>query len=226
MRCTSWLSFRLVWCFSFFFPTVEHLRKADIPSHQASIEYVRYLEECITKLKAQCDTDAQSRTTETGLPSPTSREPYNPDRNHGNIFDAGSPDVEMTNSDISSPAFTHSAGRSQQPSISPALLPEDSRDRHNSYSSVSTEYRQHRYSVSSTASPSFGSLPHGYPQSIHSGSGSTFTSPALLPQRDLDQEATTALLMLNQADRRHPSTAPSGSGTAGRGMSVRDLLST
>jgi hypothetical protein len=45
------------------------------------------------------------------------------------------------------------------------------------------------------------------------------TSPALAPQRDLDQEATAALLMLN-TDRR-----ASKQGTAARGMSVRDLLS-
>ena len=147
----------------------------------------------------------------------------------------------MTSSGIPSPSFTHNTNRSQQPSISPALLPRDSRDRdrNNSYSSVSTtEYRQHRYSVSSATSPAggFGSLPQGYAQSIHSvsgsGAGSTFTSPALLPQRDrdLDQEATAALLMLNQADRRQGGggggRSGSGSGTAGRGMSVRDLLST
>ena len=48
-------------------------------------------------------------------------------------------------------------------------------------------------------------------------SGSALTSPALAPQRDMDQEATAALLMLN-SDRR--------GNAGGRGMSVQDLLST
>lgn len=49
--------------------------------------------------------------------------------------------------------------------------------------------------------------------------GSALTSPALQPQRDrdLDQEATAALMMLN-CDRR-------GMVDGGRGMSVKDLLS-
>jgi hypothetical protein len=42
------------------------------------------------------------------------------------------------------------------------------------------------------------------------------TSPALNPQSELDQEAMAALLMLNN-DRRD---------SKGRGLSVRDLLST
>jgi hypothetical protein len=50
----------------------------------------------------------------------------------------------------------------------------------------------------------------------------SLTSPALLPQRDrdMDQEATAALLMLN-TDRRG-----THGGIGGRGMSVKDLLST
>jgi hypothetical protein len=49
------------------------------------------------------------------------------------------------------------------------------------------------------------------------------TSPALLPQRDrdMDQEATAALLMLN-TDRRGTHGNIGGRG----GMSVKDLLST
>lgn len=142
------------------------------------------------------------------------------------MTDVGSPDIEMTSSGMPSPAFTNSAGRSNQPSVSPALLADDMRDRHNSYSSISTEYRHHRYSLSSNTSPNFGPQGHGYPPSIHSASGSALPSPALMPQRDFDQEATAALLMLNQADRRHSSATTGGRTTAGRGMSVRDLLST
>ena len=148
-------------------------------------------------------------------------EAYNHSHGYGAALDAGSPDVDMTSSSSApSPSFTPIAGRSQQPSISPALRPQDP-SRHNSYSSVSSDYRLHSYSTSTTTSPFFGPQ-GGYPdaqQRAHSAYGSALTSPALPPQRDLDQEATTALLMLNQMDRRTSSTA------APRGMSVRDLLS-
>jgi hypothetical protein len=133
-----------------------------------------------------------------------------------------------SSSSATSPSFTPIAGRSQQPSISPALGPQQqgSQSRHDSYSSVSSDYRLHGYTTSATTSPFFGPQ-GGYADaqqqqhhSAHSAYGSALTSPALPPQRDLDQEATAALLMLNQMDRR-----TSTSNGAPRGMSVRDLLS-
>ncbi|CAK7565130.1 MAG: hypothetical protein SEPTF4163_003039 [Sporothrix epigloea] len=64
-------------------------------------------------------------------------------------------------------------------------------------------------------------------------SGSTLTSPALLPQQDMDQEATAALLMLNSDRRGASGSVSGGSGSNGNGsttvarcMSVKDLLST
>jgi hypothetical protein len=93
---------------------------------------------------------------------------------------------------------------SQRPSESPAL-----RARHDSYSSTA-DRRHYSFSASSTASPALG------PTAYDLARSSALTSPALGPQLDLAQEATAALLMLN-TDRR---------GTQGRGMSVRDLLST
>lgn len=147
---------------------------------------------------------------------------------------------------LPSPAFPPANPSSHQPSVSPALLAEDSRRRQESYSSSAastTADRHHRhysFGGSSTAtSPAMGPQQHGpattplsYPSGFARGSlsaaGSALTSPALGPQRDLDQEATAALLMLN-ADRRASNAgtqlARSGNGT-GRGMSVRDLLST
>lgn len=172
---------------------------------QASIEYVRYLEDCIKQLKEQQQQQAGQR-----LPSPAGVEPYKPDREF--VFSGGgigdvSPDVEMTSSSLEpSPSITPNASRFQPPSLSPALLPE-----HDSSASVS---RHHSFSTSATTSPAFGPQVYSYPQSA---SGSALTSPALPPQRDLDQEATAALLMLNQTDRRGT--------TVVRGMSVRDLLS-
>ncbi|KAK3394770.1 hypothetical protein B0H63DRAFT_444880 [Podospora didyma] len=190
---------------------------------QASIEYVRYLEDCVAQLKAQqgpgSGSDVAAFTTsfiaEEGYPE-----------------DADSPDVEMT--EVPSPELTPQPGRSQQQSISPALLLQDSRNRHGSTSSASTDYQNHHggYSTSATTSPAFGPQAHGYAQSIHSAtSGSNLTSPALPPQRDPDQEATAALLMLNQMDRRgtvasSSSSSSSSSSAPGRGMSVKELLST
>ncbi|KAK4110504.1 hypothetical protein N656DRAFT_209053 [Canariomyces notabilis] len=190
---------------------------------QASIEYVRYLEDCVAKLKSQhgaeIKTDTEPRSAQPSLPSPSFGGSYNPDRSYAPTANSRSPDVEMTNtSGAPSPGSTPVAGRSQRPSISPALLPETSRNRQGSYSSASTEYRLHGYSTPSTTSPVFGPQVYADAHRPHSAYGSALTSPALPPQRDLDQEATAALLMLNQMDRRT-------STSAGRGMSVQDLLS-
>jgi hypothetical protein len=150
------------------------------------------------------------------LPPPARNSGYEGQQGH----DDGALDVEMTGSEVSSPTFTEP--RSQRPSESPAMLPQDA-SRHGSYSSVSTEHHRHySYSASSVASPAFGPQSHTYGRGPPSTSNSTLTSPALLPQRDLDQEATAALLMLN-SDRRGAGGGVN-SGT-GRGMSVRDLLS-
>lgn len=155
-----------------------------------------------------------------------------------------SPDVEMANSDIApSPTFTthpsssatfsaHQAS-SHQASVSPAIAPQDSDiRRHDSYAPINTAVEHHRhYSYSSVAtSPASGPgwSAGGY---LPSNPGSTLTSPALGPmrERDLDHEATAALLMLN-SDRRGTVGTMAGRGessasASGRGMSVRDLLS-
>jgi len=126
-------------------------------------------------------------------------------------------DVEMGGSEGPSPTTTTPAAHFRQQSISPAILPQDSRDRQNSHSSTSTG-RRHCSFGTSTTSPALGPGIYDYARS--SAAGSTLTSPALAPQRDLDQEATAALLMLN-TDRRGTQGSISG-----RGMSVKDLLST
>ncbi|KAK0630154.1 hypothetical protein B0T17DRAFT_463164, partial [Bombardia bombarda] len=117
---------------------------------QASIEYVRYLEDCVAKLKAQREPQSRRQEAELmGLPSPSGATTA-----AGVATPSGansSSDVDMTGSEVmSSPAFTPNAGRSQQPSVSPALLAEDysRRDnRHNSYSSsasTTADYHHHR----------------------------------------------------------------------------------
>lgn len=125
----------------------------------------------------------------------------------------------MGGSEQPSPGYTTPHATSNRPSASPALLPQDSQGRQDSYSSV-TDRRHYSFSASSTTSPALGPRQYNYAQS-NASIGSALTSPALLPQRDLDQEATAALLMLN-TDRRGTQGSISGRG----GMSVKDLLST
>lgn len=179
---------------------------------QASIEYVRYLEDCIAQLKAQTDANASTPTDFALLPPPAGRE-------SGDEDEAG--DVEMAGSEAPSPSVTPSTSRSLRPSESPALLAEDARRRHNSHSSVSSDQHRYSYSASSHPSPAFGPQQpfHAHP-GLLSSSSSTVTSPALPPQRDLDQEASAALLMLN-TDRR----GTHSSILSARGLSVKDLLS-
>lgn len=159
----------------------------------------------------------------------------------------------MTGSDVAiSPTFTtypsSIRNASHMSTESPSLAVQDSTaspviHRHGSYSSACTAVDNHRhYSFgTTTASPAFGpqQAPTGagwYAHSTHSASGSTLTSPALGPlgDRDLDQEATAALLMLNSDRRGTISTLAGDSNRNGgtkatreksRGMSVKDLLS-
>ena len=129
-------------------------------------------------------------------------------------------DVEMSDPETASPTFTPTADRTAEPTPSPALLPQDTRRRQHSYSSVSTDHRHYSFSTSAATSPAFGPQQHNgvYAASNGSAIGSALTSPALGPQSDLDQETTAALLMLN-TDRRATTSN-------GRVVSVRDLLST
>jgi hypothetical protein len=174
--------------------------------YQASIDYVRYLEDCVTSLKAQNNRSGRTPTPEDAHnvmpPPPAAREPYN--------YEDEDEDMEGSDAETS-PTYAPTA-YSHHPSVSPAIPPQDN-GRHNSYSSAS-----YSYSTSTNTSPNFG--PQSYEYAI--SNTSALTSPALAPQRgsdrDLDHEATAALLMLN-TDRRN-----TGSGGA-RGMSVKDLLS-
>ncbi|KAI1425479.1 hypothetical protein F5Y12DRAFT_368152 [Xylaria sp. FL1777] len=181
---------------------------------QASIEYVRYLEDCITKVKAQHGQDSAAATT------PTEFRPVQRDEEGDwntkpaidvDVDDDGPEDIEMTDSETPSPAFTPVVGptttstRSSQSSISP--VPQ----RHPS--TTSAEYQLYNPGTVSTA----GTSPHQYPYPAGSTSHSALTSPALRPQLEIDHEVSAALLMLGSGGRTNPSSA--------RGMSVRDLLS-
>ncbi|TGO61796.1 hypothetical protein BOTNAR_0123g00210 [Botryotinia narcissicola] len=185
---------------------------------QASIDYVRYLEDCVSKLKAEnARGNFSTNTGEFTLPPSAHRGSYDPSR-HENSTRETEEDIEMAGSENPSTNYTTPTPPSQQ--TSPAMLPQDSRQRQDSYSSYSTDSRHYSLSTSSTTSPALGSSVYDYARSIASV-GSALTSPALIPQRDqrdIDEEASAALLMLN-SDRR----GTSFSGV--RGMSVKDLLS-
>jgi hypothetical protein len=179
---------------------------------------VRYLEDCVSKLKAENNRSNATPTSEQfALPPPARQESYNIPRQYQSYDEQE--DVEMGGSDQASPRLSTPIPPSNRPSASPALVPQDTRNRQDSYSSVSTDQRHYSFSASSTTSPALGPSTYEYARSAASV-GSTLTSPALLPQRDMDQEATAALLMLN-TDRRGTQGSING-----RGMSVKDLLST
>ena len=185
---------------------------------QASIDYVRYLQDCVSKLQTE-----NSRTTsESALDN---EEFMLRPQSHGEDSDS---DVEMDGAEeeespASPPPAAQTTGKIQSQShlssLSPAMQPQDASTRHDSYSSVSTDPRRYSFTTSATTSPALG--PAAYDYARISRPGSVLTSPALAPQRDrdFDHEATAALLMLN-TDRRG-----CGNSNGGRGMSVKDLLS-
>ncbi|KAL7810558.1 hypothetical protein V8C44DRAFT_358778 [Trichoderma aethiopicum] len=212
---------------------------------QASIEYVRYLEDCVAKLKAQQEQQSNSRPE-----ASSSHSPLPPIREfHPTFRDEDPVDVEMMtdDSDAAAPSPVFAAQQQQHllqnnhhqqqeqhrrtsVSVSPALHAQDSRHRQHSYSSASTaaaDQRHYSFSASTTTtSPAFGPQLFAYNNHAHGGSasGSTLTSPALLPQTDLDHEATAALLMLN-CDRRGTVGRNGSANNVNRALSVRDLLS-
>lgn len=175
----------------------------------------------MARLKARQDVDPESQPVELSQPPRLDREQFHAEPRSQSFTGGNSPDVDMTGSEERSPTWRGSHPRSQQPSVSPALIGRDSGLNYNSRPSVSTDQRHYSFSASGDVSPALGPQTYHYAHSTHSASGSTLTSPALAPQRDVDQEATAALLMLNQIDRRGTNRTPSG-----RGMSVRDLLTT
>lgn len=197
------------------------LRHELILTIQASIDYVRYLEDCVAKLKVENTRSNATPPTEQqfSLPPPANRGSYGHNPRQYHSYDEQD-DVEMGGSEQASPTYSTPVAHSNRPSESPALLPHDSRNSQDSYSSLLTDRRHYSCSTSSTTSPALGPAGYDYARSVASV-GSALTSPALLPQRDMDQEATTALLMLN-SDRRGTQGSISGRG----GMSVKDLLAT
>lgn len=198
---------------------------------QASIDYLRYLEQCVTGLKAANGNFAASMLNQPQVPAPRPSSSTHGDEDEDDDEEEDKEDLEMEEppSTTASPAIAPSQSRNaihstyNSTATSPALPPTPTQKDHgSSYSSTST--------TSSLPSPTF--PPQSYQQSYQyaaqtvygrpSYSFSTETSPATLPQglREADEEATAALLMLNR-DRRNRG----GERDGGRGMSVRELLS-
>ncbi|MCJ1457377.1 hypothetical protein MMC28_007745 [Mycoblastus sanguinarius] len=175
---------------------------------QASIDYLRYLENCISDLKA----------ANNSLSAPIVQPQAPPSRftislDDGDEVDEDDEDITMdSESCVASPSCPDAQTKNyaytspESISISPELDPQP---RYQSSSS-------HASSVSTLPSPAFGPQRHNHHGSQSQFTMSASTSPTIVPSKEQDQEATAALLMLNK-DRRNPK--------AGRGMSVKDLLS-
>ncbi|KJZ72616.1 hypothetical protein HIM_07975 [Hirsutella minnesotensis 3608] len=179
---------------------------------QASIDYVRYLEDCVAKLKAQ---HKESRVYGDSVhdPLPSIRKFHPEVHEEPSIVEA-----EITDSETPSPA-AESHDYRRRTSISPSLRAQATTHHQQTHIFSSSESALHSYSLSAGTSPVIGPQQSGRNMLSSSDlSASTLTSPMLNPQRDSDQEASAALLMLNK-DRRDINTR-------GRGLSVRDLLST
>ncbi|KAI4203120.1 MAG: hypothetical protein LQ346_001854 [Caloplaca aetnensis] len=176
---------------------------------QASIEYLRYLEQCVTDLKAA--NGLKSGPT-IHRPPPIFQQSTDDDEE-----DEGDSDVEMTGrselplTDTDNPQqkLTHTSPQSRM--TSPAL------------DAMYCKPTSCTSSLSDLTSPPFGSLKSTSYRSFPQSTSSASTSPALVPSKEADEEATAALLMLNK-DRRNTNTSSSSS-SHGRGMSVKDLLS-
>ncbi|OBT41669.1 hypothetical protein VE00_07622 [Pseudogymnoascus sp. WSF 3629] len=200
---------------------------------QASIEYVRYLEDCIAQLKSQ---NGVNTPTIASRRESTSIAPHSYAASSSGASEASHTDTEMT---TAPPAFAQQSAHQQQqqhhhhqvqqpqvphqqPSQSPPLrAPEDF-------------HRTYSFSHSSSTSPAFGPQTYtGAPAWLGSAASSALTSPALGPMAE-EETATVALMMLNgdwrMGEQRERERGEAGAGgpevQRPRGMSVRDLLST
>lgn len=185
---------------------------------QASIDYLRYLENCIANLQ-DANNNLSTPLVQPQAPPPrfdadTSKQ-NDEDEDEEEDEDENEDDEDVTMGDVgpngTSPSIMAIASKAyaytspQSITTSPAIEGQ-SQYQHSSYAS----------SVSTVPSPAFGPQQSGHRGSQSQFSLSASTSPTLMPSREQDQEATAALLMLNK-DRRNPK--------GGRAMSVRDLLS-
>ncbi|KAL8798844.1 MAG: hypothetical protein Q9182_006347 [Xanthomendoza sp. 2 TL-2023] len=184
---------------------------------QASIDYLRYLEQCITDLKAANG----AKMSATMQSSPPLFQQYTPPRYQAQDEEdeEEDTDVEMTETPDLAPLQTSNQGQApvytspQSNTTSPAL---DAMHNHKAMSYAS--------SLPELPSPAIGPQPASGAGLSRQYTYSTSTSPTLVPisSKEADEEATAALMMLNK-DRRN--TGASNGSSGGRGISVKDLLS-
>ncbi|KAI4207910.1 MAG: hypothetical protein LQ348_000408 [Seirophora lacunosa] len=196
---------------------------------QSSIEYLRYLEQCVTDLKAANGLKSGSVAQRSPPPlqqtNPAQRHPHgendedeDDDDDEEDEDDQDDTDVDMIGTPGLPPHQTNAQQQAQaytspySEATSPAL------------DALYQKPKSFNSPLSGLPSPVIGP-PYSTNRSyFQQSASSSSTSPTLVPDsyEGAREEATAALLMLNK-DRRN--TNSSGSGSAGRGMSVRDLLS-
>lgn len=182
----------------------------ELITQKASIDYLRYLEQCITDLKA----------ANNSLSTPLMQPQAPPPRLKTNMLDDDDNDDDEEDDEDTAMGNTTS-GTNISTAYPTAQSPETF---HRSPQSVTRspapdfkhQTSSYASSHSTLPSPAFGPQMHNQHDSQPKFAFSASTSPMFMPDPEKDQEATTALLMLNK-DRRNPK--------GGRGMSVKDLLS-
>ncbi|KAL9587281.1 MAG: hypothetical protein Q9212_000328 [Teloschistes hypoglaucus] len=180
---------------------------------QASIEYLRYLEQCVTDLKAA--TNLKTSPLNVQHFTPTERQTNDEQEDEDEDEDT---DVEMTGRELL-PLQT-----ARQEQESPLTTPFSTTASPAIEFLVGQKPVCHVSSLAGLPSPALGSQTSTGPDYIRPYAHSASTSPTLAGKvsKEADEEATEALLMLKK-DRRNTNTSSSGS--SGRGMSVKDLLS-
>ena len=178
---------------------------------KASIDYLRYLEKCITDLKA----------ANNSLSTPLIQPQAPPVRRDTSVFDEDEceeeeADEDVTMGDAAASSISSSTGATTQGPVSSYRSPESITPSPALESQSQYQTSSYASSASTLPSPAFGPQKHHSHGSQSHFSLSASTSPTIMPSPEQDQEATAALLMLNK-DRRNPKGV--------RGMSVKDLLS-
>ncbi|KAL8990597.1 MAG: hypothetical protein Q9177_000790 [Variospora cf. flavescens] len=197
---------------------------------QSSIEYLRYLEQCVGDLKAanglKSGLVAQRSPPYFQQTNPARRLPHvemdeDDDDEAEEEEEENGPDdtdVDMIETPGLPPLQTNSQQQKQaywspySKTTSPAL------------DAIYQQAKSFDSPLSALASPAIGPPHSTNRRYLQQSTSSSSTSPTLVPDsyEGAREEATAALLMLNK-DRRN--TNSSSSGSAGRGMSVKDLLS-
>lgn len=207
-----------------FAPRVPSAVANHLPHGQSSIEYLRYLEQCVADLKA-------ANGLKSGFVAQRSP-PYfqgtNPARRlpHVEMDEDDDDEVEEEEEEENGPDDTD-VDMIETPGLPP--LQTNSQQQKQAYWSPYSKTTSPALDAIYQQAKSFDSPAIGPPHAtnrryLQQSTSSSSTSPTLVPDsyEGAREEATAALLMLNK-DRRN--TNSSSSGSAGRGMSVKDLLS-